>query len=36
MGDTAGQKRYLSLTKMFYKVAKASVLVIDNTRKESI
>ena len=31
----AGQERYRSLTKMFYKDANASVLVFDITRKDS-
>ena len=33
--NTAGQERYRSLTKMFYKDANAAVLVYDITRKDS-
>ena len=33
--DIAGQERYRSLTKMFYKDANAAVLVFDITRKDS-
>lgn len=33
--DTAGQERYNSITKTFYKGAKAVVLVFDLTSKES-
>ena len=33
--DTAGQKRYRALTKMFYKDANAIILVYDITRKKS-
>ena len=33
--DTAGQEKYRSLTKMFYKDAKAVIMVYDVTRKES-
>ena len=33
--DTAGQEKYRSLTKMFYKDANAAVLVYDITRKDS-
>jgi small GTP-binding protein len=33
--DTAGQEKYRSLTKIFYKDAGAAILVYDITRKES-
>jgi len=33
--DTAGQEKYRSLTKIFYKDATAAILVYDITRKES-
>ena len=33
--DTAGQEKYRSLTKMFYKDANAAVMVYDVTRKDS-
>ncbi len=33
--DTAGQEKYRSLTKIFYKDAKAAILVYDITRKSS-
>ena len=33
--DTAGQEKYRSLTKTFYKEAKVAILVYDITRKES-
>ena len=33
--DTAGQEKYRSLTKMFYKDAAAAILVYDITRKDS-
>ena len=33
--DTAGQEKYRSLTKIFYKDAGVAVLVYDITRKES-
>ena len=33
--DTAGQEKYRSLTKIFYKDAKAAILVYDITRRES-
>ena len=33
--DTAGQEKFRSLTKMFYKDANAAVLVFDITRKDS-
>ena len=33
--DTAGQEKYRSLTKTFYKDAKVAILVYDITRKES-
>ena len=33
--DTAGQEKYRSLTKTFYKDATAAILVYDITRKES-
>ena len=33
--DTAGQEKYRSLTKMFYKDAAAAILVYDITREES-
>ena len=33
--DTAGQEKYNSLTKIFYKDAGAAILVYDITRKES-
>ena len=33
--DTAGQEKYKSLTKFFYKDAKVAILVYDITQKES-
>ena len=33
--DTAGQEKYRSITKMFYKDASAAILVYDITREES-
>ena len=33
--DTAGQEKYRSLTKMFYKDANAAIMVYDVTRKDS-
>lgn len=33
--DTAGQEKYRSVTKIFYKDATAAILVYDITRKES-
>lgn len=33
--DTAGEERYRSITKMFYKDANAAILVYDITRKDS-
>ena len=33
--DTAGQEKYRSLTKIFYKDAAVAILVYDITRKES-
>ena len=33
--DTAGQEKYRSITKIFYKDAGAAILVYDITRKES-
>lgn len=33
--DTAGQEKYRSLTKIFYKDASVAIMVYDITRKES-